>query len=289
MPVKGLFARLFSALLFLLPHQMLSRCLAAAVEWRFTPWKTGLILLFCRVYRVNLTEARPADTASYASFGDFFARRIDLGCRPLPAAADQLLCPADGVLSQFGTIDAGQLIQAKGRRFTVAELLDDAHMAETYATGSFCTIYLSPRDYHRVHMPADGELDRLVPLPGRLFSVQDATARHIPRLYARNERAVFHFTSNQGPFVVVMVGAIFVSGIATVWGGVMNRYGERDRRWDQRFTGPGRVTLNAGDELGTFRMGSTAIVLTPGNVFWHADLVPGAAVRVRAGLGKRVA
>ena len=167
----------------------------------------------------------------------------------------------------------------------MAELLDDTPAATPYTGGSFCTVYLSPRDYHRVHMPLAGELERLVHLPGRLFSVQEATARQIPRLYARNERVLFHFSGAQGPFVVAMVGAIFVSGISTPWGGLVNPYGQRAHRWEQHFPAGERITLTAGQELGAFRMGSTAIVLLPDSVGWDRELTPGTQVRVRGRLG----
>lgn len=286
MSPTGLLSRLFATFLALLPHQLLSRLLATLVEWQYPPWKNSLIRLFCRLYRVNLAEALPADVAAYPTFGDFFARRIDLSHRPAPTQPGRLLCPADGTISQFGTIKSGRLLQAKGKWFTVAALLDDAGAAQAYEGGSFCTIYLSPRDYHRVHTPLAGNLQHLVHLPGRLFSVQEATANTVPDLYTRNERAVFHFGSPRGPFVVAMVGAIFVSGITTPWGGLINPHGQRGHRWEQRFTGSERRTLAAGEELGAFRMGSTAIVLLPRGMTWASDLTPGAPVQVRAGLGE---
>lgn len=288
--------RLFAGLLVPLPHHLLSRAVYWLVGRRFSPWKNGLIRWFCRTYRVDLADALAADAASYASFGDFFVREINLARRPLPDNPKLLVSPADGAISQFGRIEGNRLLQAKGRFFTLAELLAEPAAVSDYLDGSFCTLYLAPRDYHRVHMPLSGSLRRLVYVPGRLFSVREATARALPGLYARNERAIFHFVSPSGPFAVIMVGALFVSSIATAWGGLINPHGRRGHRWQQEFgpianDSPGgdaaqaAIELARGAELGRFHMGSTAIVLLPKPVAWAEDLVLGGSVRVRQALG----
>ena len=221
---------------------------------------TEIIRRFVRKYRVNMAEALNSDIASYASFNDFFTRALKPGVRPL-ASAD-LICPVDGAISQFGPISDDQIFQAKGHRYSTTALLGgNAALAEKFRHGSFATLYLSPRDYHRIHMPADGRLTQMTLVPGDLFSVNPATARGVPGLFARNERVVCAFEGARGPFVLVLVGATIVGSMATVWHGVVNPPRLPDiKTWnyvDQK------VELKRGDEMGRFLLGSTVVVLFP--------------------------
>jgi phosphatidylserine decarboxylase len=246
---------------YLLPHRLLSRLVRWGTRWRWKPWKNFLIRRVVASYDVDLTEAETADFAAYPNFNAFFTRALKAGARPLDPDPDAILSPADGRISQAGAIDHGRIFQAKGFDFGTGELLgDDARAAPFYA-GSFATIYLSPRDYHRVHVPLAGELVETVHVPGRIFGVAPFAVESIPRLFARNERLVCHFESALGPFAVVLVGAMLVSGVATVWDGVViPPYATAIVRRDWRGRG---IWLKRGAELGRFEMGSTVIVLLP--------------------------
>lgn len=246
---------------YLLPHRLLSRLVMWGTRWRFAPWKDFLIDRIVRSYDVDLREALEPDRSVHPHFNAFFTRALKPGARPLASGTDAILCPADGRVSQSGTIQSGRILQAKGQSFTAAELLGDADMAAPYADGSFLTVYLSPRDYHRVHMPIGGRLVATLHIPGRIFSVAPFAVSAIPRLFARNERLVCHFESDAGPFCVVLVGALLVSGVETVWRGVeIPPYASTVTRRDYRGRG---VVLDRGAEMGRFNMGSTAIVLIP--------------------------
>ena len=221
---------------------------------------TKIIRWFVRKYGVNMDEALNSDIASYASFNDFFTRALAPGARPL-ARAD-LICPVDGAISQFGPISGDQIFQAKGHRYSTTALVGgDAALAEQFRDGSFATLYLSPRDYHRIHMPCDGRLKQMIYVPGDLFSVNPTTARGVPGLFARNERVVCVFDSARGPFVLVLVGATIVGSMATVWHGVVNPPRLLDvKTWNYADQ---VVELKQGDELGRFLLGSTVVVLVP--------------------------
>jgi len=246
---------------YLLPHRFLTRVVRWATRWTFAPWKNALIRLFVKQYNVDLAEADETDATAYANFNAFFTRALKNGARPADADPDAVLCPADGRISQSGHIDHGRIFQAKGFDFGTGELLGDDARAAAYHDGSFITVYLSPRDYHRVHMPLAGELIETVHIPGRLFGVAPFAVAAIPRLFARNERLVCHFDSALGPFAVVLVGAMLVSGVATVWDGVaIPPYASTIVRRDCRGRG---IWLKRGAELGRFEMGSTVIVLLP--------------------------
>jgi phosphatidylserine decarboxylase len=268
-----------------LPHRLLSRLVLWGTRWTFAPWKDFLIRRIVAAYGVDLAEAADAGDAGYAHFNAFFTRALRAGARPLPDDAAAVVSPADGRISQSGTIGAGRVLQAKGRDFSVAELLGDEAAAAAYADGSFLTVYLSPRDYHRVHMPLDGELVETLHVPGRLFSVAPFAVEAIPRLFARNERLVCHFRHERGPFAVVLVGAMLVSGIETVWGGVeIPPYATKPVRRDYRGRG---IVLQRGTEMGRFNMGSTAIVLLPAALGrFDPALVPQQALRVGEAVGR---
>ena len=242
------------------------------------PSTTRLIRWFIARYGVDMSEALDPDPASYATFNDFFTRALKPGARPLAAA--ELICPVDGAISQFGSIDRDQIFQAKGHHYTTTALVGgDATLAARFEGGLFATLYLSPRDYHRIHMPCDGTLTRMIHVPGDLFSVNPTTARGVPGLFARNERVVCVFDSAHGPFVLTMVGATIVGSMATVWHGVVNPpRGSQVREWryaDQE------VVLKQGDEMGRFLLGSTVVLLFPkGPLQFNPAWQPGGSIRL---------
>ncbi|MEO6799423.1 MAG: archaetidylserine decarboxylase [Rhodanobacter sp.] len=269
---------------YIVPHRALSRLVYWATRWTFVPWKNWLIGTIVRNYDVDMSEAAQSDALAYQHFNAFFTRKLRADARradPDPAA---VLCPADGRISQAGAIVDGRIFQAKGQQYTAAELLGgDETAAAPYRNGSFATIYLSPRDYHRVHMPLKGSLHETVHVPGRIFSVAPFAVDAIPRLFARNERLVCHFDGEHGPFVVVMVGAILVSSVATVWDGlVIPPYASSIRR--KSFSGQG-VTLERFAEMARFNMGSTVIVLLSASSATLDMLEPQQGVRIGQRIG----
>lgn len=270
---------------YLLPQRLLTRIVHAATRWTWRPWKDALIRWFVRSYDVNLAEAEQPDPRAYPDFNAMFTRALRAGARPIDPDPRSLACPADGRISQAGAIGDGRIFQAKGRDYSATELLGDPARAETYRNGRFATVYLGPRDYHRVHMPLGGELLETLHVPGRLFSVAPGPVASIPRLFARNERLVCHFRGEHGPFAVVLVGAMLVSSVSTVWSGMeIPPYAKRARRSDWRAR---RIRLERGAELGRFNMGSTVIVLLPGAEFaWRPGLAAEQAVRVGEALGR---
>jgi phosphatidylserine decarboxylase len=268
-----------------LPQHALSRVVLRLTRSRRRWLKSLLVRRVVAAYGVDLGEAADPDVAAYASFNEFFTRPLAPGARPLPDDPAAVASPVDGVVSQAGSIRDGRVFQAKGREFSVDELLGGApQRALPFRGGSFATLYLSPRDYHRIHMPVDGRLVETVHVPGRLFSVDARTTRAVPRLFARNERVAALFDSAAGPFAVVMVGALFVSGIETVWEGLITPpSGRWVRSWDHRDDG---LAFERGEEIARFNMGSTVILLFgPGRVAWSPELVPEAAVRMGAAIG----
>lgn len=248
------------ALQYALPHRFISRLVYYLTRIRWSPFKNLFIRQFAKRFKVDWSEAEREDPADYVHFNDFFTRALKPGLRPQDPDPAALLCPADGAISQGGPITAGRILQAKGMDYTAAELLADEAWAEVFAHGSFTTVYLSPRDYHRMHMPVAGTLLETFHVPGRLFSVAGWTAARIPRLFARNERLVCVFDTEFGRMALVLVGAINVSSIATVWSGTVTPpYAAQVVRTDWRAR---NIRLERGAELGRFNMGSTIIVLT---------------------------
>jgi len=281
--------RLAVLLQYLLPQQALTRFAGWVASWRGGARTSALIRWFVRRYGVNMAEAAEPRIEAYASFNDFFTRALKPGVRPL-AAAD-LVCPVDGAISQFGPVQQDQIFQAKGHRYSTAALVGgDAALAAPFANGWFATLYLSPRDYHRIHMPCAGTLRRMVHVPGALFSVNPTTARGVPGLFARNERVVCLFDDDQGrPFVLVLVGATIVGSMATVWHGVVNppRPGQlREWRYNDA-----PLRLAQGAEMGRFLLGSTVVMLFPAapgaalqaNPVW----APGGAIRMGEAMAQR--
>ncbi len=276
---------LATALTYALPHRLLSsaaRRLAYSDNPRLRAW---LIDTVVRRFGVDLSEAAQSDPAAYPTFNAFFTRALRPGARAADADPDAILMPADGRISQCGPIEGGRIFQAKGRSFTAAELLADEAAAAPYDGGLFATVYLSPKDYHRVHMPWNGRLLRTVHVPGRLFSVGPAAVAHVPRLFARNERLVCHFATDFGPMAVVMVGALLVSGVETVWSGEeIPPYGDRVTSKD--YLGGATVELARFAEMARFNYGSTVIVLLPPGV---AELAAGLGAETPVRLGQRLA
>ncbi|HMN81811.1 MAG TPA: archaetidylserine decarboxylase [Burkholderiaceae bacterium] len=272
------------ALQHLLPKLALTRLMGKLASMAGGGTTTSVIRWFIGRYGVDMTEAAEPDPAAYPTFNAFFTRALRDGARPL--APSGLLCPVDGTISQFGAIQRDQIFQAKGHHYPTTALVGgDAALGELFDDGSFATLYLSPRDYHRIHMPCDGELVRMIHVPGALYSVNPATARGLPGLFARNERVVCEFRTADGPFVLVLVGATIVGSMATVWHGTVNppRPG-RIRQWTYE---PGQVTLARGAEMGRFQLGSTVVLLFPRGPLrfapsWH----PGRVIRMGEPMGE---
>ena len=274
---------------YLLPKLALTRLAGAFARWQGGAVTTAAIRRFIAQYGVNMAEAAEPDPGAYASFNDFFTRALRPGARPL-AVAD-LVCPVDGAISQFGAIDGDQIFQAKGHHYSTAALLGgDATLAREFSGGHFACLYLSPKDYHRIHMPCAGRLRRMLHVPGALFSVNPTTARGVPGLFARNERVVCVFdsvdTQQPGPWVLVLVGATIVGSMATVWHGLVNppRPGML-REWTYADR---PVALAQGDEMGRFLLGSTVVMLFPrGELRFNPGWAPGGAVRLGQAMAQR--
>lgn len=269
---------------YLLPHRFLSRIVYKATRWTWKPWKNLLIRQITQRFNVDLGEAAEPDINTYVHFNAFFTRALKAGARPIDADPTRLLCPADGHISQSGPIRQGRIFQAKGQDFTAAELLGDQNAALPYSEGQFITVYLSPRDYHRVHMPLAGTLVSTAHIPGRIFSVAPKAVESIPRLFARNERLVCHFEGEQGPFAMVLVGAMLVSSVSTVWADLeIPPYASRIRT---KHYGDRNIHLNRGEEMGRFNMGSTVILLFPSSgPTLDPGLFPEQSVRVGQAIG----
>ncbi len=272
---------------YLIPKQALTALAGKLASAQAGSLTTQVIRWFVNRYQVNMAEAANPDIASYASFNDFFTRPLQAGARPISEAA--FACPVDGAISQFGPIERDQIFQAKGHSYSTTALVGgDRELAAQFENGSFATLYLSPRDYHRIHMPCDGKLTRMIYVPGELFSVNPTTARGVPGLFARNERVVCVFESAHGPFVLTLVGATIVGSMATVWHGVINppRPGSI-REW--RYEGDSAVHLKKGEEMGRFLLGSTVVMLFPKDTLaFNAEWTPTRAIRMGETMGQAV-
>lgn len=270
--------RLFVLSQYVMPKLALTRLAGWGASARGGALTTAFIRWFIGRYGVNMAEAANPDPAAYPTFNEFFTRPLKAGARPL-ATADWV-CPVDGAISQFGPIRKDQIYQAKGHAYSTTALVGgDAALAARFEDGHFATLYLSPKDYHRIHMPAGGRLARMIHVPGDLFSVNPATAQGVPGLFARNERVVCVFESPRGPFVMVLVGATVVGSMATTWHGVVNppRPGTvRDWRYDQQ-----PVDFKQGDEMGRFLLGSTVVMLFPkGDLRFNPQWAPTRPIRM---------
>ena len=275
---------LVTSLTYVLPHRLLSAAAQRMAYSQNTWLSRWLIDTVTRRFGVDLSEARNPDPRSYPTFNQFFTRALREGARIPDPDPRALLMPADGRVSQCGAIEGGRIFQAKGQSFTAEELLADEAAARPFADGLFATVYLSPKDYHRVHMPWTGTLRETVHVPGRLFSVGPHAVRRVPRLFARNERLVCHFDTDFGPMCMVMVGALLVSGVETVWSGEeIPRYGTAVTVKDYRGE---RIVLERFAEMARFNYGSTVIVLLPPGV---AQLSPALSAESPVRLGERLA
>ena len=270
-------SRLWARVQYVLPHHLISGVVFRVTRWR-APWTTWLIRRFVRIFGVNLEEAAQSDPAAFDTFNAFFTRSLAEGARPITSEPGRWVSPVDGRISQVGHIQSGNIFQAKGRAYTATELLGgDAALAESFKDGSFATLYLSPSDYHRIHMPVDGTRREMIHVPGRLFSVSTGTVTEVPRLFARNERVVCLFDTDDGPMAMVLVGAINVAAIETVWAGLVTPSPQRQLgRWTYREEDGLSIRLERGAEMGRFNMGSTVILLTaPGVDFdprWQPEM-----------------
>jgi phosphatidylserine decarboxylase len=272
---------------YLLPKKALTQLAGRFASARGGAATTALIRWFVRRYQVNMAEAANPDAASYATFNDFFTRPLKDGARPVADAP--FSCPVDGAISQFGAIESDQIFQAKGHRYSTTALVGgDAQVAAEFENGHFATLYLSPKDYHRIHMPCDGELRTMVYVPGDLFSVNPTTARGVPGLFARNERVVCVFDSRHGPFVLTLVGATIVGSMATVWHGQVNppRRSQVTTWHYQNKSALRRPRLLQGQEMGRFLLGSTVVMLFPkGTLQFNPVWQPTRPVRMGEAMG----
>ncbi len=275
-----------------LPHHLLSRLMyyIMRIEWR--PFKNAMIRLISNRFNIDITLAQEQDLNAYPHFNSFFTRALRPEARPIAAGINDIASPVDGTVSQLGTIENGRIFQAKGHDYSLMALLGGQRsLHDLFADGEFATIYLSPRDYHRIHMPLTGTLKEMLYIPGRLFSVSPATTRAIPGLFARNERLVTVFETEFGPMAVILVGAIFVAGIETVW---TENFGNRTFRhfqhWDySNTTTPPNIKLEKGAEMGRFNMGSTVILLFANRqMAWKTGLHSEQAVQMGEQIGERL-
>jgi phosphatidylserine decarboxylase len=275
----GVFNRLAVLAQHILPKQAITVFAGKVANAKAGNLTTAIIRWFIGRYGVNMQEAAEPNPENYQTFNDFFTRSLRAGVRPL-AQAD-FICPVDGAISQFGPIQSDQIFQAKGHSYSTLALLGgEKDLAEKFKDGSFATLYLSPKDYHRIHMPCDGQLKRMIYVPGSLFSVNPATAQGIPNLFARNERVICEFESNRGVFALVLVGATIVGSMATVWHGVVNPPRTKDIRVWQYSSEQG-IALKKGDEMGRFLLGSTVVLLFPKDALqFNPEWAPAHAVQL---------
>jgi phosphatidylserine decarboxylase len=277
--------RLFVASQYVLPKVALTANAGRLANIQGGPLTTRFIEWFVRRYGVNMQEAANPDMASYASFNEFFSRPLKAGARPIAQA--EWVSPVDGAISQFGRIQADQIFQAKGHQYSTRALVGgDAALAAQFQDGHFATLYLSPKDYHRIHMPCAGRLTRMVYVPGELFSVNPATARGVPGLFARNERVVCVFDTPYGPMVLTLVGATIVGSMATTWHGLVNPPRTRVvREW--RYEGQA-IDFKQGDEMGRFLLGSTVVMLFPkGGMRFNPSWQASGAIRMGEAMASR--
>ena len=272
---------------YLLPKLALTMLIGKLASARAGSWSHTAIRRFIARYGVDMAEAADPRIESYASFNEFFTRPLRPDSRPF--ADVPWLCPVDGAISQFGAIERDRIFQAKGHDYTTTALVGgDAALAARFENGAFATLYLSPKDYHRIHMPCAGRLTRMIHVPGDLFSVNPVTARGVPGLFARNERVVCVFESHHGPFVLVLVGATIVGSMATVWHGVVNppRPGRvREWRYDEQ-----PIRLERGAEMGRFLLGSTVVMLFPANTLrFNPEWAPARNIRMGEAMATNVA
>ena len=252
--------QLFAFAQHITPQKTLSRVIGKIAECENDWVKNTFISQFVKKYQVDMSEAINSDALSYRNFNDFFTRAIRPELRPICDEENSIACPADGAVSQLGNIEHGTLFQAKGHHYSLTTLLGgDASLSDQFLGGSFATAYLSPKDYHRVHMPLTGKLTKMIHIPGKLFSVNKVTAEQIPNVFARNERTVCLFDTEAGPMAVILVGAMIVASIETIWAGQVTPFNKNVVTWDYKELND--IEIKKGEEMGRFKLGSTAIVL----------------------------
>jgi phosphatidylserine decarboxylase len=269
---------------YLIPHHALSRMVGLFASCKYPPFKNRLIDWFIQRYGVNMQEAQEPNPHQYADFNHFFTRALRPDVRSI--AAEGIICPVDGAISQIGKIQNGRIFQAKGMDYSLGELLAGSTDTSLFTDGQFATIYLAPKDYHRIHMPIAGELQTMIHVPGQLFSVNAKTTDTVPRLFARNERVIAIFATELGPMAIILVGAMIVASIHTVWHGqVTPPESKCVSTWHYETD---QVQLARAAEMGHFQLGSTAIILFPkGSMEWDAALQPGQDVRLGQVMGQQ--
>lgn len=279
--------RAFAFIQILLPHHFLSSIMYKITRVEIKCFKNFFITKFIALYNVDMNQAQNENAQDFKSFNEFFTRPLKLSARPISDAAKTIISPVDGTVSEIGKIQDKQIFQAKGKSYSLETLVGGSQeRAQFYKNGYFATLYLSPRDYHRIHMPISGRIREMLHVPGRLFSVSPSTARSVNGLFARNERVVAGFSTEAGPMAVILVGAIFVSSMETVWAGTITPpRGKNLRQWSYDTQEP--ITLERADEMGRFNMGSTVILLFSENsIAWNKDLVCGKKVQFGEKIGE---
>ena len=283
--MKALKDLLFMTAQYLLPHHLLSRLAGCVAECRWPWFKDPLIEWFVKSYQVNMSEAEISDPRAFSHFNDFFTRALKTDARTFVDTPGSIACPVDGAISQIGDIQAGRIFQAKGHEFSSYDLLGGSLALEKeFDGGKFTTVYLSPKDYHRIHMPVSGTLRKMIYVPGRLFSVSPLTTSKVPSLFSRNERMVAVFDTEFGPMAMVLVGAMIVASIETVWAGLVTP----PKRQLQKFSYGEEIHLKKGDELGRFKLGSTIVMLFGNDVMdWEQALTPDQSVQMGQLMGNK--
>lgn len=273
---------------YLVPQHLLSR-LALFIAENRQPWfKNRLIAWFIKKYDVDMSIAAEPDATTYKHFNDFFTRPLAEGARVIDTNESIIISPADGCISQLGAIKQGRIFQAKGQEYSLLELVGgNTDIAKPFQNGHFATVYLSPKDYHRVHSPMAGKLTSMIHVPGDLFSVNDTTAENVPRLFARNERVVCVFETEKGSMAVVLVGAMIVASIETPWAGLVTPVKKQVRQWDYQHSTDNDLVFAKGDEIGRFKLGSTAIVLMDEHFDqWEESLGAQSPVKMGENIGR---
>ena len=272
--------RLFVLMQYLLPQHLISRLVGVLAHSSIPAIKDPFIRTFIKHFKVNMDEAERQHASEFNSFNDFFTRRLKAGARLIDHHPKHLACPVDGAISQLGKIEGDHLFQAKGHKFSLTSLLGgNSELASAFIDGDFATIYLAPKDYHRIHMPCDGTLTHMVHVPGQLFSVNQATAAKVPSLFARNERVVAIFDTEFGPMAMVLVGAMIVASVETVWAGLVCPKGKAVSQFS--YTNQDPILLKKGEEMGRFKLGSTVVMCLPkGASQWPKELSAGTTTRL---------
>ena len=270
--------KLLAWIFYILPHHAISWLMFKAARIRNTSLKNFIIKSYTDLNPVNMHEAVEEDMFAYESLNAFFTRALKPECRPFDKDEKNWLCPVDGAVSQAQAIKNGRIFQAKGQDYSLLELVGgDKELEKIFDNGQFATLYLSPRDYHRIHMPASGKLKHMLYIPGRLFSVATFAVAHIPRLFARNERCVCYFETEQGPMAMILVGAINVSATETVWHGLITSEAKKIKRFDYSDK---NITLKRGEEMGRFNLGSTVIVLSTNKMKIDSSITAEAEIKL---------